>query len=209
MEGHSRKFKAWRQGELNYSLIIQRLIDKKYSQWELDEFCSLQRKLNESNIQVWKNEKRVIAVKAYSSVVHFLNWYEDQVIVSYIYDILDSKIKKNFYFLLYLDWQVEINSRLIEQVNVVEKDDMVCRKYVIASEEDLERVPFLQVDTIQLSEFFDYEKDFKEKLLIKSKEENNFINELINYYFTKDYFAESKEIRQGNIGKLLIRRDKI
>ena len=184
--------------------IVKRLSDKGFQQWNLEGFESVYRKICKSNIQIWKNGKRVIVIKSYSSKPHFSTWLDDQIPISYLYDILETKSKNNLYFLMILNWEVNLGAELVQQINRAEKDELVCRKYVLCSEEDLERVPFLQEDEVYQKLLFDYEKNFKENLFLKEPKIDTSVYELVDAYFQYDYFSEVKTKRLEKIKKIII-----
>lgn len=183
-------------------MVYKKLNNNEFVSWDFKKFPSLQKKISQKNIQVWKNGNRVVVVKNYSSEPYFGTWEEDQIPISYLYDILESKSKNNLYFLLILDWEVNLDSELIQKINRAEKDDLVCRKYVLHCEEDFERVPFLQEEETTEGLLFNYEQKFKENLQLK-EEIHSTMQTLIDAYFLKDYFSDEKAQRQIIIKKLI------
>ncbi|MDA1806962.1 ABC-three component system middle component 1 [Bacillus cereus group sp. BY32LC] len=186
---------------MNIHTITQRLKEKEFTPWNLEEFNELYHRISESNLKVWRNKQRVIVLKNYSSKAYFTNWKDDQISISYIYDILSPKIKNNLYFLLVLDWEVQIDSSLSKFINLVEKNELICRKYVMSTNYDLERVPFLQEHIFSDNELFNYEKIFREQLY--NQDTHAIIHEMINHYFSDEYLSEDKDVRKQKVYHLI------
>ncbi|MBR9663157.1 MULTISPECIES: ABC-three component system middle component 1 [Bacillus cereus group] len=186
---------------MNIHIITQRLKEKGFSPWNLETFNELYQKISESNLKIWRNENRVIILKNFSSKAYFSNWEDDQISISYIYDILSPKIKNNLYFLLVLDWEVQFDSSLSQFINMVEKNELICRKYVMATNYDLERVPFLQEQTFSNNELFNYEKIFRQQL--HNQDTHTIIHEMINHYFSDEYLPENKNARKQKVYQLI------
>lgn len=53
---------------------------------------------------------------------------------------------------------------MLEEINKLEKDSKICKKYVIISEDDLKRIPFLYETDVEVPQMLDYETKFKDKL---------------------------------------------
>ncbi|SEL31378.1 ABC-three component system middle component 1 [Paenibacillus sp. OK003] len=121
----------------------------------------------EAGLELWFTKDRICVLKIYTSNHQFLfNWREDQVIISHLLDELPFNYKNNLYFILFLDIDSKIMFTDIPlEINRVEKNSKVCRKYVLHCEEDLQRVPFLQQKQINLKREKDYELKFKNELL--------------------------------------------
>jgi len=186
---------------LNIHTVIERLKEKRFIPWNLNEFDTLYKRVNEANLQVWRNGKRIIVLKSYSSKTHFQDWEDDQIPISYVYDILETKLKNNLYFLIILDWEYQLDSKLTQFINMVEKDDFVCRKYVILEDEDLERVPFLQEKDFDFNKLFNYEQTFREQL--NRKDAHEIIHQMIDHYFSQDYLTEEKDERKKRLNHLI------
>ncbi|MRC18379.1 hypothetical protein CON48_19825 [Bacillus thuringiensis] len=186
---------------MNIHNIIQRLKEKGFTPWNLETHNELYHKVCESNFKIWRNEKRVIVLKNFPSKTYFANWEDDQISISYIYDILEPKFKNNLYFLLVLDWEVQLNSSLSQLINIVEKNELICRKYIMSIDYDLERVPFLQEHTFSNNELFNYEKTFRQQL--HNQDTHNIIHEMINHYFSDEYLPENKDARKQKVYQLI------
>lgn len=186
---------------MNIHIVTERLKEKGFVSWNLEGFETLYKRVNESNLKVWENGKRVIVLKSYSSKTYFQDWEDDQILISYIYDILDTKFKNNLYFLLILNWEITSDQRLSQFINTVEKDEIVCRKYVILANEDLDRVPFLQEKDFDFNKLFNYEETFREQL--HNQDTHEIIHQMIDYYFSDDYLVEEKNERKQKLSQLI------
>lgn len=56
----------------------------------------------------------------------------------------------------------DVETRLA--INKIEKNDEICKKYILKSEEDINKIPFIRIKTVD-AEKFDYDKIFKEEIL--------------------------------------------
>lgn len=186
---------------MNIHIVTERLIDKDFSTWDFSELQNLYKKVNESNLKIWKNDRRVVVIKNYSSKSHFQEWREDHIPISYLYDILEAKYRNNLYFLIILDWGIERSSELTQLINMVEKDELVCRKYVIIDNEDLERVPFLQELGFDTNKIFNYEQTFRENL--ENQNKHSIIMKMINHYFSEEYLNENKDEQKIRLTQLI------
>ncbi|AZS14673.1 ABC-three component system middle component 1 [Paenibacillus lutimineralis] len=154
----------------------------------------------DADLELWFTMERICVLKTYTSNHHFiLNWREDQFVISHLLELLPTKYKNNLYFLLVLDWGSELLPEMPMEMNRVEKNAKVCRKYVLHNEEDLERVPFLQQKLINSKKGFDYEAKFKSELLAERQLDPK-IRRIVEGYFeldqthkkhnTKDYILQ-------------------
>lgn len=144
---------------MNINAVRSRLEEKNFHYYELSE--NIFNKLSANNLEVWSNDNRVMVLKEYTSYHHLLNWKEDQLQISFLYDELTRKYKNNLYFLLVLNWSIENFSELVIETTIIEKDQRLSRKYTIYDETDIERVPFLQTNNLKESISFAYESEFR------------------------------------------------
>ncbi|MGV2881735.1 ABC-three component system middle component 1 [Paenibacillus taichungensis] len=140
----------------------------------------------DADLEIWISEDRVAVLKAYTSNHHFLlNWREDQFVISHLLDILPPVYKNNLYFLLVLDWESSLLPDMPMEMNRVEKNSKICRKYVLYNPEDLERVPFLQGDNYHIEKEYDFLEKFKKELLAEQKLDPK-IRRVVEGYFQMD-----------------------
>lgn len=70
-------------------------------------------RLFHDDIEIWKNDNRLVLMKAYTSNHHFiLSWQEDQWIISQL-----PVFRNNVYFLLLLDWNSPLFSDTLLEIN--------------------------------------------------------------------------------------------
>jgi hypothetical protein len=163
--------------------------------------------LAQKNIEVWGNHNKVVFLKEYRSKTSFNKWFlEDQPLIASIYNTVPVKKRNNLYFLLILNFEDYTedydDDDLHLKINKAQKDEYVCKKYVLINENDFEKIPFLNIDfTKGLS--INYDQDFRDTLFdpevveAVAKEKNHDINDfyllagkLIDYYFQE--FDEDK-----------------
>lgn len=148
---------------MNISMFKNKLLSKGYKIKLFEGVVG--ESLFQNSIEVFTNGNRVLAVKEYINEFQFNNWVDvDKVNMSIILKDLNYNQKNNLYFLICISSYSEINSVMIESINEIEKDDKICRKYVLLNDYDIERIPFLSESIINTPEKFDYEEKFKEKL---------------------------------------------
>lgn len=152
--------------------------------------------LSSKNLEVWQNRHRVMVIKSYSSFNHLQAWKEDQLVLSFLYNELSPQYKNNMYLLLVLDWTGERNEEILWKVTEIEKNHRVCRKYVIDSQEDLERVPFLNSTLEILDNSFDFDKEFRTRLLASENGEviPEQLHKIVELYF--QYYDDLDEQRE-------------
>lgn len=139
--------------------------------------------LLENVLEVWHKDNRVIAIKEYINEIHFENWvHTDKMLLVAILKMLGRVEKNNLYFLICLDIENDINFKIREEINKLEKDSKICKKYVLVTDEDIQRIPFISDSDIQLPKMLDYEVQFKEKLKNISNVTGNSIEIAIEYF---------------------------
>lgn len=176
--------------------VIRILLDKSYEVINVDDRYG---ELYDNNIQIFGNDSRIICIKEFRTESSFYDWKNDQAIIASHYNNFSSKQKKNLYFFLVVNF-ISNNEELILEINKVEKDYFVCKKYVLKSVNDLANIPFL-LNTDQHKQVeFDYIKTFKDTITnidilhkevpindqIDRQHYKIVIDSLVNYYFNKD-----------------------
>ncbi|MNN05493.1 hypothetical protein D3C81_1182560 [compost metagenome] len=193
---------------MNATQIRKRLewtsFQNSYSDFPVQDEDVLAKHIN-SDMELWFTSERICVLKAYTSNHHFLfNWREDQITISYLLDILPTKYKNNLYFLLVLDWESQLLPEILMEVNRVEKNAKVCRKYVLLNDEDLERVSFLQEKQAFSNRGFDFEAKFKSELL-SNRAIDPKVRRIVEGFFKLDqlYLSNTKFDSKNYILKLL------
>ncbi|WYP28035.1 ABC-three component system middle component 1 [Alkalihalobacillus sp. FSL W8-0930] len=185
---------------MNKNLIIERLTKNfNYEEYNIDD-QKLNVMLRDRGLEVWINDSRCMVTKEFNSAIQLEDWHNDQIIISFLHDLIPSKFKNNLYFLLSINLdQTEFTSSM-STINEIEKDSKVCRKYVLKTLSDLQRVPSLSEfsNTGESYELFDFDKAFKDHLF--GDEDDNpilefsdFIDLYLNYYnVEEETIVESK-----------------
>lgn len=119
---------------------------------------------NKRNLDIWEGKNRVIVAKEYKSKEEFSEWQNDQDNILILLREINYRLKNNIYFFLFLSSDINIDDKFYWEANTIERDTNICKKYIIYSDEDLIRIPFLDIDTISNNELFKYEDKFREKL---------------------------------------------
>lgn len=138
----------------------------------------------QNNLELWFTDERVVFIKEYTSDDYFKkNWRSDQIIISDFLALCEPKYKNNLYFLLVLNWVSELSTDTLLEVNEIEKNSRVCRKYVLYAESDLLRISFLQEEYIKVISKENFADKLKNRLLSSNKENNPIVEQLLNSFF--------------------------
>ncbi|MGG0847099.1 ABC-three component system middle component 1 [Peribacillus simplex] len=193
---------------MNTNRIIELLTHKQ--DYKLADFNDVQliSRLRERNLEVWtsRNTNRYIVTKGYSSEAQLDTWLTDQIIISFLYEALPARYRNNLYFLLIINWgdDLDLSEKVLNQITEIEKNYRVCRKYVISTWADINRVPSLNNKFGEnIEEVFNFDNEFKTRLLYSSGQnqiKSNIterISKLVNFYFEQyDEQHEDKLILQ-------------
>jgi hypothetical protein len=140
--------------------------------------------LLDADLELWYSEDRIVILKEYTSNHYFfLNWREDQFIISNLLEILPPQYKNNLYFLLVLNWDSGFLQETPMEINRVEKNSKICRKYVLHTDEDLLRVSLLQQEQIYEKKGFDFVEKFKSGLLAAENNLDSRVHHLVEGFF--------------------------
>lgn len=191
---------------MKQEIIIENLETRKFEYYSLDNESV--KKLRAHNITIMSSETKLIFIKEFRTQGAFLNWeYDEQILILNTFRYLPRKFDNNIYFLMILDFNPDnIVSRL--EINRIEKNDLVCKKYVLQHQQDLERIPFMNYN-ISSDNFFEFDQKFKEN--IKAYQYKNEANEIFNIEKLLDnYFknlANNEETEKINIEDLIGKGD--
>ncbi|HDR4495704.1 TPA: ABC-three component system middle component 1 [Bacillus anthracis] len=163
----------------------------------------LNQRLRDRNLEVWQKGNRYIVTKSYTSIAQLSDWLYDQIAISFIYDAIPAHSRNNLYFLLVVDFKSERNKEMVWKITEIEKNDRVCRKYVVETKKDLKRVPALNNNFMESDvESIDFERFFKRRLFnnkvitAQYGEMNQSIKELVNIYFEIYDEQDNKEAEE-------------
>lgn len=170
--------------------VIEILKERKYN-------IELIPNIEKNNMQYWYNKNRVIVLKEYRTESSFLEWLEgDQPIIGEIYTELPSDLKNNLYFFMIINFIPDSLSTRME-INRAQKNQYVCKKYILRTSYDVDKIPFLKNRHTDTQEI-DFDSKFKIHLNEKNEKEmttegfdenlkgNDFIrntSKILNYYF--------------------------
>lgn len=200
---------------MNSTLVLQKLTNNHGYSEVLFSDEELHKRLRERNLEVWKNEKKCMVTKEYTSEAQLLSWFTDQIIISFVYDSIEAKYRNNLYFLLIINLKDKGKNSVSALVNEIEKDNKVCRKYIIDTFDDLNRVPSLNGNFGENNnEFIDFDSEFKKNLFVRSDEEDTkelskTVEDIVDVYFRfydksseKKYDEQTKIIEQILINRV-------
>lgn len=145
-----------------------------------------------SNMQYWYSDQRVIVVKEYRTESSFLEWLEDdQPIIGEIYTNLTSELKNNLYFFMIINFRPDSLSTRLE-INRAQKNQYVCKKYVIKATSDLDKIPFLKTRYVDTKRF-DFDSKFKSYLNEKNEKDSTIEDPSIELIGT-DFITNTSKI---------------
>lgn len=181
--------------------VIRSLQENDFNRLKLDSVIMNQ--LEQQNIDVWASDTKLVMLKEYRTKISLMNWeIEDNIHISSALHNIPKKYFNNFYFFMVLDFNSnEIDVRL--ELNKIEKNDLICKKYILKSESDLNRVPFL-METTKQTEKFAFDKKFQVEIL-KFKHESEIQQALNLELMLEDYLTnylkdkDSSKVKVKNI----------
>lgn len=193
--------------------VIKVLFDQKYETITVDDLYG---ELYDNNIQILGNKSRVIFIKEFRTESSFYDWKNDQAIIASQYNNFTSKQRKNLYFFMIVNFTSN-NERFFLEINKVEKDYFVCKKYVLKSVNDLENIPFLLNVDLQKQVEFDYIKTFKDTITnidilhkeapineaVDRQHYKKVIDRLVNFYFNEEIEILNENELESGILELL------
>ncbi|MFL0270128.1 ABC-three component system middle component 1 [Candidatus Clostridium radicumherbarum] len=119
----------------------------------------------EAGMDIWLDSNRVVVTKHYISESQFDCWIEnEQPRMFMLLNHIPVRYRNNLYLFMALDIEEKNLGKLSMKINRIEKNAEVCKKYVFRDESDLYRIPFLNKDTVESEDLFNYEKSFKQEL---------------------------------------------
>ncbi|WP_454053926.1 ABC-three component system middle component 1 [Clostridium sp. Marseille-Q7071] len=101
----------------------------------------------DKDIYIFTDNKRIIVLKPYETFKSAYLTYEDtQNKIKAILEVVNKKYRKNLYYFLCINEQLK--DKYIKIINLIEKDQYICKKYVISNHDDFKRISFLKSETI-------------------------------------------------------------
>ncbi len=118
-----------------------------------------------------------------------------------MYDSIPMRYRNNLYFLLVTNINHVNEKSSSSIITEIEKNNKVCRKYVLESLEDLQRVPSLSDNLSKdTNSLFDFDSEFRKYLfdLVETEKTENSLSvelkEMIEVYF--DYYDSQDENKE-------------
>lgn len=144
---------------------------------------------NDYNINIFSNQHKLIFLKEYRTKSSFIHWNSnEQVCISELLNKIPQYYLNNIYFFMILNFLIsedDEDTKLL--INKIEKDEFICKKYIITNINDLDRIPFLSNTSVS-SEKFNFDEKFIEKVQLFNKHSDKTLNidTIIEKYFV-DY----------------------
>ncbi|WP_394531814.1 hypothetical protein C1N83_00145 [Priestia aryabhattai] len=156
--------------------------------------------LYQYDMEMWVSGERILVLKEYKTKTAFYRWLNEQAVIASVYQNIPYRYKNNLYFFIVLSFEEE-SLEIQSFINQVERNNKICRKYILMKDIDLEKIPFFNESLIDRIEF-DYAERFKDRIL-KALEEKTLDNNLerikiiINSYLT-DNSSEEDLLKKGD-----------
>ncbi|MCP1187837.1 hypothetical protein NKR17_01670 [Priestia flexa] len=193
--------------------VIKVLLDENYENIILNDKHA---ELYENNLHIFGDKARVIFIKEFRTESSFYKWTNDQAIIASYYNSLTARLKKNLYFFMVLNFNSN-NEELLLEINKIEKDSYVCKKYIFRNVDDLTKIPFFMSTDQNQQVGFDYIRTFKDTITnldrlhndeplneqIDRQKYQEFIEKLVDFYFKKDIENSSEEELEIEIKNVL------
>ena len=162
--------------------LTQKLLDCEFYPDDnfIFNFKDIYDKLKDRGFEVFRNSKKLLFINTYESVKHAINYFkDDQFLINTIIDRINIKYRKNLYFLLCINSETKSDS--LAAINFIEKDEYVCKKFILIDNEDFNRVSFLAP------------KLKKRDNMINDDDDEIFLNEVMQYSDNKSVINFIKE----------------
>ena len=142
--------------------VIDFLQLKRFEQYQFE--LELMNQFEEQNIGIWASGTKLIMLKEYRTQNSILDWeMNDQACIASTLYHIPKKYLNNLYFFMVLDFKTdEIELRL--KINKIEKNELICKKYILKDEDDLDRIPFLMKIAPE-SDTFSFDEKFKKRIM--------------------------------------------
>ncbi|MEB8736443.1 MULTISPECIES: ABC-three component system middle component 1 [Bacillus cereus group] len=182
--------------------VIDLLQSQKFEQYQLE--TELMNQFAEHNIDIWASDTRLIMLKEYRTQNSLLEWeIEEQACIASSLHYIPKKYINNLYFFMILDFNTdEIKLKL--KINNIEKNELICKKYILKHEDDLERIPFLIKVALE-SDTFIFDEKFKNKIMEFNNqmegERNLSIEKVMDDYFNS--YLSNKQASKIKIENLI------
>lgn len=126
--------------------------------------------LNSIDMELYHNQKSLVLIKKYDNWLSLIeSWEVDQVaILKYLKGNPNFSTKAYFFLLIE---NLIVNDDLNINLSSIERNDRICKKFIVSCKKDLERIPMLNKIEIKESTDKTYEEKFY-KELISSIESN-------------------------------------
>ncbi|PFE34882.1 hypothetical protein CN270_09310 [Priestia megaterium] len=147
-----------------------------------------------NDMEMWMNKDRILILKEYETYTAFNRWLEDQSVITELYRKIPTNYKNNLYFFMILDFS-KLEMELKSEINLIERNSKVCRKYIFNEDKDLEKIPFL-IDRLSKEVDFNYEEEFKKRVDIftnnkVSQTNKNRLKKIIDIFFIEEHIEDN------------------
>ncbi|MEE6132823.1 ABC-three component system middle component 1 [Priestia sp. GS2] len=179
---------------MKVEIVIDFLHLKRFEQYQFES--ELMTQFEEHNINIWASDTRLIMLKEYRTQNSLIDWeIKDQACIASVFYHIPKKYLNNLYFFMILNFNNdEIELRL--KINKIEKNELVCKKYILKDIDELNRIPFL-MEKAPESDTFAFDQKFKKRIM-KFNEQNDGEGDLSLEKVMDDYFNNYLSNKQAS-----------
>ncbi|SDO71365.1 ABC-three component system middle component 1 [Clostridium gasigenes] len=161
--------------EKGFNLSNDRFYTEKYFEINEQDNINKLKEVNDSyGFNIFTNKGRVLIVKTYVVLKEaYLQYKEDQKVIYSMLHNIKNKYKKNIYLIINIDDKYKNTECILR--SLIEKDELVCKKYVVYDENDFNKISFLSEELDCIGVGIEQNKDI----------ESEFLN-LVNKHCKKD-----------------------
>lgn len=145
------------------------------------------------DMDIYEDIRNILTIKQYSNWIDMQEKWEEDQIRAFSFLKNKGKYNNNCYLFITLEQEVESQEEdLRNELQYIEKDEYIMRKYILFDVHDIDRIPILsplRFENIQLEE---ESREFKEEIM-KSIQDDVEVNVYRYINFMIDKFFEATE----------------
>jgi len=143
------------------------------------------------DFDIYYNSKAMLVIKSFDNWLSLKEtWHLDQINILKLIKKHPKFSTKTYFILCLEDFDVHEDEKL--DVHIIERDERICKKYVLTRGDDISRMPMLNEINFSLEFNDSYEDKFREKLLENLQECNDKVADEIRMKI-ENYFIEQKD----------------
>jgi len=143
------------------------------------------------DFDIYYNSKAILIIKSFDNWLSLKEtWHLDQINILKLIKKHPQFSTKTYFILCLEDFDIHEDEKL--DVHIIERDERICKKYVLTRNEDILRIPILKGVDFSLELNDSYENKFRKKLLDKLEQCNDKVVDEMRMKI-ENYFIEQKD----------------